>query len=291
MNTIQRGYFYGTLGMLGFSLTLPATRAAVLDLNPLIVGLGRGLVAAVLALIALLVTRQTLPAKKHLMPLAFVASGVVIGFPVLTSLAMEHVNASHGAVMLGMLPIVTACFGALVSKERPSNSFWVAAFFGTTVVVGYSLFQAHGAFDLYDLMLVGGVVSAAMGYAVGAKLAKEMGSWRVISWALVMAAPFLAEPVIMQITSTGFDPSTISLIGFLYVSCISMFLAFIAWYAGLALVGTAKIGLLQLLQPFVTIAVSALLLKENVSTTTVVFACLVATSVFVGQRTRVRSGS
>ena len=286
MVTLRMGYFYGTLGMLGFSLTLPATRAAIIDLNPLIVGLGRALVAAVLALIFLLVTRQALPAKKHLIPLIAVALGVVIGFPILTSLAMEHVNASHGAVVLGLLPIATACFGVLISKERPSNAFWIAAIFGTVVVVSFLLFQAHGMFKLYDVMLLGGVISAAMGYAVGAKLAKEMGSWQVISWALVLAVPFLIVPVIAQINSTGFNPGVTSLLGFLYVSCVSMFLAFIAWYAGLAAVGTAKIGLLQLLQPFVTIAASAQLLKENVSTSTVIVACFVAISVFVGQRAR-----
>lgn len=287
MRAQSKGYLYGTLGMVSFSLTLPATRVAVVDLNPVVVGLGRALVAAALALILLLITRQAFPSRTQWMPLAAVALGVVVGFPVLTSLAMQHVNASHGAVVLGLLPLATACFGAWISRERPSIAFWAAAIFGTAIVVSFLLFQAHGAFELYDLMLLGGVIAAAMGYAVGAKLAKEMGSWRVISWALVLAAPFLVVPVGLQIAATGFNPGPISLIGFLYVSLISMFLGFFAWYAGLTLVGTAKIGLLQLLQPFLTILASALLLNEHVSTATVAVACLVAVSVFVGQRARV----
>lgn len=164
--------------------------------------------------------------------------------------------------------------------------FWAAALFGTAIVVGFLFFQAHGIFTLYDLMLLGGVIAAAIGYAMGAKLAKEMRSWQVISWALVLAAPFLVVPVVVQFTATGFNPGLPSLLGFLYVSCVSMFLAFIAWYAGLALVGTAKIGLLQLLQPFLTILASALLLGEDVSTSMVLIALLVAVSVLGGQRAR-----
>ena len=239
MRVLQKGYFYGAIGMLGFSLTLPATRAAVMDIDPLLVGLGRALVAAVLALIVLLFNPRALPTSKQWLPLAVVALGVVVGFPVLTSLAMQHVNASHGAV------------------------------------------------EVYDLMLLGGVIAAAIGYAMGAKLAKEMRSWQVISWALVLAAPFLVMPVIVQLSATGFNPGLASFLGFLYVSCVSMFLAFIAWYAGLSLVGTAKIGLLQLFQPFLTIIASALLLGEQVSTSIVMVALLVAITVFAGQRARV----
>ncbi len=270
--------------MLGFSLTLPATRVAVMDIDPLLVGLGRALVAATLALIVLMLRRQPLPNRKQWGPLAVVALGVVVGFPMLTSLAMQHVNASHGAVVLGLLPIATACFGSVISHERPSRMFWTAALFGTAIVVGFLLVQAHGIFTLYDLMLLGGVIAAAIGYAMGAKLAKEMRAWQVISWALVLSAPFLLVPVFVQFSTTGFNPGLPSLLGFLYVSCISMFLAFIAWYAGLALVGTAKIGLLQLLQPFLTILASALLLGEHVSPSMVLVALLVAVSVVVGQR-------
>ena len=286
MGEIPKGYFYGAVGMLGFSLTLPATRVAVADIDPVLVGLGRALVAAALALIVLTLNRQPLPTRKQWWPLAVVALGVVVGFPVLTSLAMQHVNASHGAVVLGLLPIATACSGSLISHERPSRMFWAAASLGTAIVVGFLLVQAHGIFTLYDLMLFGGVIAAAIGYAMGAKLAKEMRSWQVISWALVLAAPFVVVPVLIQFSTTGFNPGLLSLLGFLYVSSVSMFLAFIAWYAGLALVGTAKIGLLQLLQPFLTILASALLLGEHVSTSMVLVALLVAVSVFAGQRAR-----
>lgn len=287
MGDIPKGYFYGAVGMLGFSLTLPATRVAVADIDPVLVGLGRALVAAALALIVLTLSRQPWPTRKQWWPLAVVALGVVVGFPVLTSLAMQHVNASHGAVVLGLLPIATACFGSVISHERPSRMFWTAALLGTAIVVGFLLVQANGIFTLYDLMLLGGVIAAAIGYAMGAKLAKEMRSWQVISWALLLAAPFLVVPVIVQLSTTGFNPGLASFLGFLYVSCVSMFLAFIAWYAGLALVGTAKIGLLQLFQPFLTIIASALLLGEQVSISIVMVALLVATAVFAGQRARV----
>lgn len=287
MGVLSKGYLYGAVGMLGFSLTLPATRAAVMDIDPLLVGLGRALVAAVLASIVLLFNPRAFPTRKQWLPLAVVALGVVVGFPVLTSVAMQHVNASHGAVVLGLLPIVTACFGSVVSQERPSLAFWAAALFGTAIVVGFLLFQAHGTVEIYDLMLLGGVMAAAIGYAVGAKLAREMRSWQVISWALVLAAPFLVMPVIVQLSATGFNPGQASFLRFLYVSCVSMLLAFIAWYAGLALVGTAKIGLLQLFQPFLTIIASALLLGEQVSTSIVMVALLVAITVFAGKRARV----
>lgn len=283
------GYLYGLLGIVGFGLTLPATRAAVAHLNPIVVGLGRSLVAALLAGMLLAVTRQPFPQTRHLRALMLVGAGAVIGFPVLTTLAMQHVDASHGAVVLGLLPLFTALFGSLVGNERPSRAFWVTTLAGTVVVVWFLLFQARGAFKSYDVMLLAGAISAAMSYAVGAQLAKEIGAWQVISWALLLATPALIVPVGISLRDSGFHPTGPSLAGFLYVSGVSMLLAYVAWYKGLVLVGTAKAGLLQLLQPFVTIAASAALLHEHVSGLTVAVAGAVALVVFIGQRTRTRA--
>lgn len=285
----SKGYLFGLIGVACFSLTLPATRIAVMDLDPTIVGLGRALVAAVFALLILYWYREPIPAIKHWKNIALVAAGGVIGFPVLTSIAMVHTHASHGAVVLGILPLATACFAVVFGGERPSLAFWIASVFGAALVVAYTLKESHGSFVFYDVILLAAVLSAGLAYAVGAQIAREIGSWQVICWALLLSVPFLLPPVIIRLMQEGFHPQANSLAAFLYVSAVSMFLGFFAWYKGLAIGGTAKVGLLQLLQPFMTIGFSALLLGESVTSSTLLISTVVAIVIFFAFKTRVKS--
>lgn len=279
------GYLFGLIAVVAFAVTLPATRAAVRALDPVFVGLGRAVGAALLGAAFLFLTRQRLPSRDEAKSLVIVATGVVVGFPLLTAWAMRYVDASHGGVVLGILPLATAAAGALFSGERPSARFWLIALVGTALVVGYSLTRAGGTLQLADLALFGAIVSAGVGYAEGARLSKSLGGLQVISWALVFSAPVLIVPVVL------FAPATINLplesrLGFIYVTVVSQFLGFVPWYHGLALGGIAKVSQKQLLQPFLTIVASALLLGESADMLTWLVAVLVVAVVAIGKTAR-----
>lgn len=276
------GYVLGLIAVTAFALTLPATRAAVEALDPVFVGLGRAVGAAALAAVFLLATHQPRPTCTQVRRLLIVAGGVVIGFPLLTAWAMRHVDASHGGVMLGVLPLATAAAGALFARERPSLRFWACALLGTALVVGYALTQSHGALDWADAALLGAIVAAGIGYAEGARLSRALGGLQVISWALVYAAPLLLIPVALAAPHT-LDVPLRSWAGFIYVTVISQFLGFIPWYRGLALGGIAKVGQTQLLQPFLTILGAMLLLGERSDAFTWLIAALVVAVVALGR--------
>jgi drug/metabolite transporter (DMT)-like permease len=283
------GLLYGLLGITIFGFTLPATRIAVADLSPTFVGLGRALVAAALAALLLAATRQAWPTRRQARQLGLVAAGVVVGFPLLSAWALRVVPANHGAIMLGILPLATAIAGSLRAGERPSWQFWLVALSGSLVVLWFALFSG-GGLQLADLALIGAVAAAAFGYAEGARLARELGSWQVICWALVLAAPFLALPVAWVVASEGLRASPAAWLGFSYVSVFSMFIGFFAWYRGLALGGIARVGQVQLLQPFVTLAASVALLGETITPVTLGVALVVAAIVAIGRKTAIRRG-
>jgi drug/metabolite transporter (DMT)-like permease len=280
---------YGFLGVLIFSLTLPATRIAVSGFDPIFVGLGRAIVAAGLSLILLLVTRQTIPPIRFLPNFAIVAGGVVIGFPLLSAIAMKDAAASHGAVITGLLPLSTALCGAWRAGERPSREFWLFASLGSALVVIFALITGGGSIRWADLALLGAVAAAALGYAEGAILSRTFGSWQVICWALILSVPVLLPIVLQHLPANFAAVSVNAILAFLYVSVFSMFLGFFAWYRGLALGGIARIGQIQLIQPFLTILASVLLLGEHLTIETIGFAAAVITCVVLGKRTQISS--
>ena len=278
------GLIYGFLGVLTFSLTLPATRLAVIDLDATVVGLGRGLVAALLSATLLKITRQPLPARRHLPSLLTIAAGVIIGFPLLSAWAMRWLPASHGAIVLGLLPLATAIAGVFRAGDRPSSAFWCFSSVGSAVVVLFAIIMGGGHLQMADFALLGAVAAAAIGYAEGGRLARELGGWQVICWALVLSAPVLAVPVGLTVVQHGLHASLASWLGFGYVSIFSMFLGFFAWYHGLAIGGVARVGQIQLLQPFLTLIASALWLHEPITWLTVGTAFIVVTVVALGKK-------
>jgi drug/metabolite transporter (DMT)-like permease len=280
----RNSLLYGFLGITIFSITLPATRLAVAHLTPTFVGLGRAVVAAALALILLLLTRQPIPPRRTWPQFALVVAGVIIGFPLLSAIAMQDAPASHGAVITGLLPLATALGGVWRAGERPSRSFWIWAAIGSGLVLGFALVSGSGSLRLADLALLGAVAAAGLGYAEGGVLARRFGAWQVICWSLVLAAPLLG-PIVWL--ARPMDLSAVPLtawLGFGYVSVFSMFLGFFAWYHGLALGGIARVGQLQLLQPFLTILASAVILREPLTPVTLGFAIAVVSSVALGRR-------
>ncbi len=277
------GLFWGLIGVAAFSLTLPATRAAVAALDPSMVALGRALGAALLAAIVLAVTRARLPTRAEWRLLVPSAAGVVFGFPLLTTWAMKYAPAAHGAVVLAILPLATAAAGAIVAHERPSRGFWIAALTGSAAVAAFALREGAGTLHAADAALLAAVLCAAFGYAFGARAAVTLGSWQSISWSLILCLPPLLPiaPLFMPDDASAVPVG--AWLGFAYVALVSQYLGFFAWYRGLAIGGIARVGQLQLLQPFMTIVASAILLGEAVSLSMVAFAVIVVAIVAVGR--------
>jgi len=280
---------YGFLGVLIFSLTLPVTRIALTGFDPVFVGLGRAIIAAGLSLILLVITRQTIPAAKFFPQFGIVAAGVVIGFPLLSAIAMRDAPASHGAVITGLLPLSTALCGVWRAGERPPLGFWVFAGLGSGLVIGFALLTGGGSIRLADLALLGAVAVAGLGYAEGAVLSRTFGSWQVICWSLILATPVLLPIVWQHLPSNFSSVSPTAVLAFLYVSIFSMFLGFFAWFRGLALGGIARIGQIQLIQPFLTILASVVLLGEHLTIETVGFAAAVIVCGVLGKRTQIKA--
>ena len=284
------GMLYGLLGVLIFGLTLPTTRIAVAELDPIFVGLGRAVPAAACAALLLLVTRTPIPERRHWWNLAVTSGGIVFGFPVFATVAMATVPAAHGGVVLAILPLATAVAGSLFGGERPSLAFWLFSFAGAGLVFAFVVIRGGGigGIEFGDLLLVIAVVCAAVGYAKGGVLARDLGAWQVICWALVIAVPFLVVCVFLGSGPVNWQASTAAWSGFFYVALFSQFLGFFAWNRGLALGGIARVGQLQLLQPFVTLLASALLLAEQVGWIEIAFALAVVATVMAGRRTQVK---
>ena len=276
---------WGGLGVLAFSLTLPATRAAVPSFGAVSVGIGRAVPAAALAAVALLAARVPLPDRDRLLPLAVVAAGGVVGFPVLTALALRGVGAAHGAVVVGLLPLATAAAAVLRAGERPPRAFWLTAAAGALAVLTFAAVRGAGVPRPADVLLLGAVACAAGAYAEGGALARAMPGWQVISWALVLSLPaVLPVAVLGLLAHPPSSPGPGAWVGLAYVSAVSMFLGFVAWYRGLALGGVARVGQLQLAQPVLTVGWSALLLSEEVDLATGLAAAAVLLVTAASQR-------
>jgi drug/metabolite transporter (DMT)-like permease len=279
------------LGMAGvaiFSLTLPFTRMAVAELNPVLVALGRTVVAAFGSIALLWWSGAARPTPAQWRALTITALGVVVGFPVFSSVAMRYVPASHGAIVLGVLPLATALFGALRFGERPSAGFWIAALAGSALVIAFALVQGGGRLHPADFALFAAVIAAAMGYAEGGRLSQTMGGQQVISWALVLSLPLLLPITVWLGWQYGVNASAKAWVGFGYVSLFSMFIGFFFWYKGLALGGIARVGQVQLLQPFMTLVGAALILGESLDASNLLFAAAVLAVVLLGRRMSIK---
>src|SRR3954451_20372969 len=280
------GVLLGAIGVIGFSFSLPATRLALRDLDPWVVAFGRAVVAAALAAVVLHVGRAPRPTREQLRSLAVVALGVVVGFPLLTSLALHHRTAAHGAIVVGLAPAATAVMAVVRAGERPSRAFWLASAAGTAAVLVFAFVSGAGSLRLSDLELLIAVALVALGYAEGGALARDLGGTRTICWALILSAPLLVPVVAVRLAQTGFHVHADSGFGFVYVATISMFAAFFAWYAGLARGGVARIGQLQLAQAPLTLLWSGLLLGERVTLGSALTSVLVVGCVAATQRAR-----
>ncbi|UEL29529.1 DMT family transporter [Pseudarthrobacter sp. L1SW] len=284
------GLWLGLVGVAAFSLTVPFTKIAVAGLSPLFIGSGRAVLAAILAASALALSRQPLPRGTQWLRLAVVAAGVVIGFPLLTSFALTSTPASHGAVVIALLPAATATAAVLRGRERPQRAFWLATSAGAVAAIGFAAVQSGGFGQLHaaDLLLLGSVAAAAIGYAEGGLLARELGAWQTVSWALVMAAPLMVFLAAVSVTQQPPVATPAQWAAFAYLGVVSMFLGFFAWYRGLAIGPIARVSQVQLIQPVLTICWAALLLGEALTWSTVLGGLAVILCAGAAVRVRLR---
>ena len=298
MDKTTGGWLNGFLGVLIFSGSLPATRAAVMDFDPVFLTVARATIAALLGIALLLAAREKLPERGDVPSLVVVAIGVVVGYPLLTALALQHITSAHSIVFVGLLPLATAIFGVLRGGERPRAAFWLFSCVGSALVVGYAVGQGlprdslrvalpfgHAPSGLSasptgDMLMLAAIVICGLGYAEGAKLSRKLGGWQVICWALALSLPLMLVLFVMLAPPSFSNVGTPAWLGLAYVSLFSMLIGFVFWYRGLAQGGIAAVGQLQLLQPFFGLALAATLLGEQVSVgmlavTLAVVACVV----------------
>ncbi|WP_276199345.1 DMT family transporter [Chelatococcus sp. XZ-Ab1] len=266
MDRSVSGWINGFLGVLIFSGSLPATRVAVAGFDPVFLTLARAVIAGLCGGALLVLFRQRMPRREDLRPLVVVALGVVVGFPLLTALALRHVTAAHSIVFVGLLPLMTAIFATLRGGERPRPVFWLFSCLGSALVAGFAASRGFSASLTGDLLMLGAIVACGLGYAEGAVLSRRLGGWQVISWALVLALPVMVLLAFLTMPASFAGTSQEAWLGLAYVSLFSMLIGFVFWYRGLAQGGIAAVGQLQLLQPFFGLTIAAALLGESVDT-------------------------
>lgn len=266
MKKLTKGWVSGFIGVVIFAGSLPATRMAVTDFDPVFLTAVRATLAALLGGIVLRVLGQRLPTKTDLPALAVVALGVVVGFPLLSAMSLQYVTSAHAIVFLGILPLFTAIFAVWRGDERPPVLFWLFALLGSSFVAGYAALTSGTTSLIGGLLMLGAVMACGLGYAEGGRLSRTLGGWQVISWALVLSLPVMLPIMWLTWPESLIEVSVTAWAGLIYVSLFSMFIGFVFWYRGLTLGSIAAVGQLQLMQPFLGLALAALLLHETVNT-------------------------
>ena len=288
MNKETKGMLIGFIGILIFSLTLPVSKIAILSFDPYFIAFGRATLAGTVALAYLLYKKEIMPSKADFAKFVVIALGVVFGFPIFTTVAMTEGSSSHGAVILGMMPLATTVIGVIRFKERPSLGFWLVSLLGAALVVVYALMKSSGSFTYVDGLLVLGGISACVGYLEGGELSRKMNPRSVISWALVISLPVNIVMSYVTFNTQYVHAGPIAWTSFLYLSLFSMFIGFFFWYEGLAVGGIARVSQVQLLQPFCTLVVASVLLGDSLTIMNLFFAFLVVSTVVLGKRMLVK---
>ncbi|MFE9599687.1 DMT family transporter [Streptomyces hokutonensis] len=280
------GTVLAALGVIAFSLTFPATAWGLEGFGPWSLVAVRCVLAALMAGGCLLALRVPVPARRHWAGLAVVAAGVVVGFPMLTTLALETSTTAHAAVVVGLLPLTTAALSALRTGVRPSRTFWTAALAGAGAVLAFTIQQSGGALTGADLYLLAALLVCAAGYTEGGRLARVMPGWQVIAWALVLCLPLSVPAAAVALSYDTPQLTAHSVAGVLWVAAGSQFLGLIVWYRGMAAIGVPKASQLQLAQPLLTLVWSVVLLGEHLPVAAPLTAAAVLVCIAVTQRAR-----
>lgn len=288
MNLQSSGLILGAIGVIIFSVTMPMTKIAMTGdvLSPWFVWAGRAVLAAIAGIVYLIATRAPMPPRALWLPLAGATLGIVFGWPLLNTLALQTVSSSHAAVVNGILPLATAVIGAWLNRESLSRRFWWCAVAGTLLVCGYAWQQAHGELHAADALMLLGIALGGLGYASGAIATRHLKGPQVISWALIMGLPgTLAVALWTMPTQPATAPASVWL-AFIYLGLMSQWIGFFFWYKGLAMGGIARVSQVQLIQLFFTLGFAALLLNESIEPAMLVVALLTVVLIAAGRRTK-----
>ncbi len=266
MKNRDHGLMLGLIGVVIFSGSLPATRAAVTGFEPVFLTAARALLATVGAVIALALFSSERPLRSELASLFVVAAAVVVGYPLLSGIAMTEITSARGLLFTGLLPLSTASWAMVRGGERPHPAFWLFAIAGSGLLAAYALLNggAEGVLTADSLMLVA-IVVCGLGYAEGAVLSRRLGGWQVICWALVIAAPIMLAVAVFTWPAGWPSVDSSAWLGLAYIALFSMLIGFFFWYRALAIGGSSRVGQLQLLQPLIGMGLSAVLLQERVA--------------------------
>ncbi|MGW3358430.1 DMT family transporter [Streptomyces bungoensis] len=278
------GAAQAALGVVAFSLTFPATAWGLESFGPWSLVAVRSVLAALVAGGCLLALRVPLPERRHLPGLAVVGAGVVLGFPLLTTLALQTSSTAHAAVVVGLLPLTTAVCSALRTGHRPARRFWLAALAGAAAVLAFTIGQSGGALTAADGYLFAALLVCAAGYTEGGRLARVMPGWHVIGWALVLCLPLGVPAAALALTHEPVNLTAHGVAGLLWLAVGSQFFGLVVWYRGMAAVGIPKASQLQLAQPLLTLVWSALLLGERLTVAAPLTAVAVLVCIAVTQR-------
>jgi drug/metabolite transporter (DMT)-like permease len=280
------GTLVAALGVLSFSFSFPGTVWALDGFGPWSATGVRGVIAAALAVLGLLLMRGPIPRRQDWPALTVVAAGCAIGFPLLTTLALQTSSTAHSAVVIGALPMATASISAWRTGKRHSPLFWTAAGLGALTVITFTLTQNHGRPTIADLYLFGALLLCAAGYAEGGRLSAHMPGWRVIAWGVILAAPI---NLVVAAWALNHEPLTLTptaIGGMLYIASVSQFLGFVVWYRGMGLIGVARASQIQLAQPLLTLVWAVLLMGETLPATVPLTAVIVLVCIAVTQRAK-----
>lgn len=265
MKESTSGWINGFLGVIIFAGSLPATRIAVAEFNPIFLTSARAVIATLLGIILILSFKQPYPKREDAASLIIIALGVVIGFPLLTAFALQYVTSAHSIVFVGLLPLCTAVFASTRGAERPKPLFWLFSILGAASVVGYAL-TSYEYFSLKgDLLMLAAIIVCGLAYSEGGRLSRKIGGWQVICWSLILSLPVMLPMALITLPESFEHVTTRAVISLGYVSLCSMLLGFVFWYRGLAQGGVAAVGQIQLLQPFIGLGLAALLLNETIN--------------------------
>ena len=285
MKQTNIGWIHGLLGVIIFAGSMPATRLAVAGFSPEFLTGARAVIAAVFAILCLYIFKQPLPSIKQIRSLALIALGVVFGFPFFTALALENITAARALVFVALLPLATAIFAVLRAGEKPSIKFWLSAIVGSSFVAVFMWLQDQQGPNLHsDLYMMIAVLACGLGYAEGGQLSKQLGGWQVICWALIIALPIMLILFVIYFPQDWDTIPVTAYAGLFYVSLFSMLIGFVFWYKGLALGGVARVGQIQLIQPFLGLILCAVLLHEAIDLAMIVVCFAVILCVFYAKK-------
>jgi len=290
LRTETKGLWFGLVGVIIFSMTLPATKLAVPDFGSVPLSFYRATIAGIAALIYVLTRKISLPDKTDLLTLAMISALISFVFPISIAIAMQDLPSSHGGIVLGISPLLTALFATLRFRERPSRGFWVTAIMGSALVILFSFKASGGTLQSSDIALLIAAISASYGYAEAGNLSQKMGGIAVISWVAIIAlVPSLPVAIYYMVLSGAsltpiINASFEAWMALIFVSVFSAYIGNIFWYTGLAIGGISHVGQVQLLQPFCTLALSSLLVFEPLTISNILFASAVLIVVAIGKR-------